>query len=101
MNEVRELLESLLTHEGWMTHGKCRGANPDRYLSDKLPPFPPAAREARLEELCGGCPVRRQCAGYALRVELTQVIVCGIPLTAHPDKAQKDALRAIKDGKKP
>jgi WhiB family redox-sensing transcriptional regulator len=54
----------------WQAKAACRGPQSSVF-------FPPShferkdekeAREARAKAICGGCPVRRPCLDYALRI---------------------------------
>lgn len=42
----------------------CRGADPDLFVNDYEPPFPPA----EAAEFCASCPIMPECLSWALRV---------------------------------
>lgn len=85
----------------WMDLAKCRDRDVSQYALDKLPTHPESTRQARLHFLCGGCPVISDCAGYALRVGLTEIVAAGVALPMYPKKWHRDQLKAIRDGVKP
>ncbi len=60
-----------MTDEVWQVRAACRGPQAAVF-------FPPSsferkdekeAREARAKEICAGCPVRKPCLEYAIRIK--------------------------------
>ena len=60
-----------MTDEVWQVRAACRGPQASVF-------FPPSsferkdekeAREARAKEICTGCPVRKACLEYAIRIK--------------------------------
>ena len=60
-----------MTDEAWQIRAACRGPQAAVF-------FPPSsferkdekeAREARAKEICAGCPVRKPCLDYAIRIK--------------------------------
>lgn len=53
----------------WQLLGACRGEDPAVFFHPEGERGPArAAREAAAKAVCGGCPVKTQCAEHALRV---------------------------------
>ncbi len=64
----------------WQARAACKGPNTSIF-------FPPShferkdereARESKAKGICGGCPVRRQCLDYAVRIRETHGIWGGL-----------------------
>jgi hypothetical protein len=54
-----DALRSLIDRPGWQARAACRGMGPDRFFAVDADSRQEAAR------LCGGCPVRQECAAAA------------------------------------
>ena len=52
----------------WQKRGVCRDRANFFFYDGDTAGGPPAHRELRARQLCGQCPVRAQCAAYALRL---------------------------------
>lgn len=55
-------LKMLLNPEPWMGQARCREVDPDLWFPDKGE----SDKSQRAKEICGRCPVQRQCLQYAL-----------------------------------
>ena len=53
----------------WQMHGACRGEDPAIFFHPEGERGPAReAREKAAKAICGGCPVRQECASHALAV---------------------------------
>jgi len=70
-----------------MEDAKCAGADSEKWVTDNLPNAPraPIVRQRAAFELCRGCRVQGNCADFAERNRVTDVVVCGIPLYPRDD----------------
>ncbi len=49
---------------GWADHAACRTENPELFFPLAIEPY--SWQVKRAKQVCGGCPVRRDCLTYAL-----------------------------------
>jgi WhiB family redox-sensing transcriptional regulator len=53
----------------WQMHGACRGEDPAIFFHPEGERGPAReSRERAAKAICGGCPVRQECASHALAV---------------------------------
>jgi len=53
----------------WQMHGACRGEDPAIFFHPEGERGPAReSREKAAKAICGGCPVRQECASHALAV---------------------------------
>ncbi|WP_082853966.1 MULTISPECIES: WhiB family transcriptional regulator [Nocardia] len=63
-----------------MEEAKCGRGDPDLWDPKTLPRTPPLQRRRAAIERCSGCPVKAQCADFAVRTGASHLIYAGIPL---------------------
>lgn len=81
--------------EPWMRFGLCVG-RPAEFETENVPDA------HRAKQLCRGCPVIRDCAGWAVRNQITDMVCAGIRLHEYGDgwtTRNYRKLQEIADGK--
>ncbi|OHD15087.1 MAG: hypothetical protein A2Y38_26110 [Spirochaetes bacterium GWB1_59_5] len=79
-----------MDREDWQESAKCSGADTDTYHWEHLGLNPHQQAQA----LCAGCPVKRECATYALQHRITDYVFAGVAVPP-ADKPQTKALQAL------
>lgn len=77
----------------WMVNALCReDATDARLESDNRG----AGQERQAQERCSPCPVRRECANYAVTTETYGMVAAGIPVPAQGGRNWRIAMDKLK-----